>query len=205
MEAKPYGDLSTFLQWPCVENYTALRYRLEKSNASFLPGNKFFKTRELLVGTAYNGVPGCFEKEANSNFLRMLEQSLKDKNGRFMRTAYVYYSDIFAAEPLRSSDHQFVRIERHSGKKFAILRLGTRHDNPLTNAEREEDQKIVFNLWQFIKHIAPSETEGCCNILSCARMITSTCIVSLMYWSESIITHGPASFLFPTTSRIMMC
>lgn len=97
MEAKPYGDLSTFLQWPCVENYTALRYRLEKSNASFLPGNKFFKTRELLVGTAYNGVPGCFEKEANSNFLRMLEQSLKDKNGRFMRTAYVYYSDIFAA------------------------------------------------------------------------------------------------------------
>lgn len=159
LDVEPYEDLRTFLQWPRPEKYTDLHCRLEKANASFLPENKFFRMRELLVGAAYSGSPGFFEKEVNRSFLQLLENCLKEE-GQFVRTAYVYYSDIYAAEPLRSSDYQFVRIERHAGKKFAILRLGFRDDNKLKNAAGDKDRKIVFNLWQFIKHIALHKAEA---------------------------------------------
>lgn len=124
LEVKPAKDLSTFLQWPQVENYTALRLRLDRSNASFLPGNKFFKMRELLVGTVYSGTPGYFSKKINPRFLQTLERCIKDCDGNFQRTAYVCYSDLYAAEMLDSSERQIVRMERYSGKKFAVLRMG---------------------------------------------------------------------------------
>lgn len=80
------------------------------------------------MGAAYDDIPGYLSKTVNESVLQILERGLKDENGRLTRTAYVYYSDVFAAKSLRSSETRFICSETCVGKKFTVLRLGERRD-----------------------------------------------------------------------------
>lgn len=158
------ANLDVLLQQTENENYRSMQKRLDETNASMLPGNRFFEMQELLCGAAYtNGKPARFKKSVNMGILSFLDKSLKyDDNIRepsYIRAAYVYYSDLEAARDLYWKEDCFVRTERYSGKKFAILRLGTKRIGELEYTKEESERTIVFNLWQFIKHIAISQTE----------------------------------------------
>lgn len=158
----PHTDLNGFLQLASEETYFRMHRRLASTDSTLSPTNRFFEMQNLLLGSAFiGGQPGFLRKNINLSRLSFMEDCLKESSD-FSKSMYVYLSDIGAANELKWKDDYFVRTEYYSGKKFAILRYGEMHDKPLQSFNPVEDKqgnkRIVFNLWQFVKHISISQT-----------------------------------------------
>ena len=148
-----YPELNSFLQGLSGESYQSMDAFLEKSDATLSINNKYYDMRNLLTGAAYfDREPCLMNKKVHGTLIHFLEQYIQD-NVDFSPTIYLYFSDLSAAQDIYWMEDKLIRIERHSGKEFSILRLGNFTENNLP-IEPRDNKIIVFNLWQFIKHIS---------------------------------------------------
>lgn len=151
----PYPELNSFLQSLSDETYQSMDAFLEKSDATLSINNQYYDMRNLLTGAAYfDREPCLMNKKVNGTLIHYLEQYIQD-NADLSPTIYLYFSDLSAAQDIYWMEDKLIRIERHSGKEFSILRLGNFTENNLPTEPRD-NKIIVFNLWQFIKHISLS-------------------------------------------------
>jgi len=167
----PYSSLKFLLGRPLSQSYRKVREKQASDHMQLSSENRFFEMRNLLIGAAWcpslfswTGEPALIQKDADMDFIDHLRKYLCEdssgvQTGGFLRTAYCYLSDLRALEDLYWNEDFFVRLEQHAGKRFAILRLGRKYDNPLRPVENAQNRVIVFNFWQFIKHTSISQTE----------------------------------------------
>ena len=151
----PYPELNSFLQSLSDETYQSMDAFLEKSDATLSINNQYYDMRNLLTGAAYfDREPCLMNKKVNGTLIHFLEQYIQE-HANLSPTIYLYFSDLSAAQDIYWMEDKLIRIERHSGKEFSILRLGNFTENNLPTEPRS-NKIIVFNLWQFIKHISLS-------------------------------------------------
>ena len=164
-----HPDLSGLMQLTNGETYSSMLALLEQTDLLMSPDNRYYQFQNLLIGGAYfDGRPAFLKKPVNTTMLDCLKDSLKDtvSPNPYKGTAYVYLSDLRAAQEVYWTGDYFVREEQYSGKKFAILRYGQNRDVPLERLQyggvgcNRNERTIVFNLWQFVKHLAINQASN---------------------------------------------
>lgn len=151
----PYPELSSFLQSVSSETYHSIQTFLDKTDATLSPTSKYFDMQNLLIGAVYGGhEPALLSKKINRVLFDFIESQTEQRSV----SVYLYFSDLSAVQEIYWLKDRLVRIERHSGKEFAILRLGKFNEGNLAVLDPDSSSKkiIAFNLWQFIKHISIS-------------------------------------------------
>lgn len=155
----PYPELSSFLQSVSSESYHSIQAFLDKTDATLSPASKYFDMQNLLIGAVYGGrEPALLSKKINKVLFDFIESQTEQRAA----SVYLYFSDLSAVQEIYWLKDRLVRIERHSGKEFAILRLGKFDERNLTvlppssSSSSRSSKIIAFNLWQFIKHISLS-------------------------------------------------
>ena len=93
---------------------------------------------------------GKIYKEAYDTLLGAFEQRCSDE-----KVIYAYISDLDAFSQVYFNQEQYVRLEQYRDKEMGIIRFSKRKENLLKNSSSQK--MIVFNLWQFVKHIAIHE------------------------------------------------
>lgn len=191
----PHSDLSGLLELSAEETYSSLQRQLSRNNFSLSTSNRYYEFWNLIVGGAYfDSQPMFLKKAVNTAVLEKLESSLKAVDigcsgyQGFSTTAYVYFSDIEAAQKTHWIKDYFVRDEQNSGKQFSIMRYGEKRDEELKLAGGPGDRIVVFNLWQFVKHIAVSQTEWVIrNLLKGTERLTDKEIFEKLYLLSEIL------------------
>ncbi len=110
---------------------------------------KFRELHECLTSYLYSGRWGLFRKDANELLLKYIEDYV---NRSDKKAVYVYVSDLAAFRHIYCNDKYFVRREQYSEKEIGIIRYSKRAEPVLPNCQ-SKDNMIVFNAWQFVKHI----------------------------------------------------
>lgn len=96
---------------------------------------------------------GRMQKRANEALLNFCESECE----RWNTVAYIYVSDLSAFERIYNDYRFYVRTEKYNEKEIGIIRFSKQEVEFLENGN---SQMIVFNMWQFLKHIALEEREN---------------------------------------------
>lgn len=124
-----------------------------KSHKDIVCDGVFKELHETLTAYLYSGRWGRFKKNANNTLLQYLEDKVYKEDEK--KTIYVYVSDLNAFHELYCNDKYFVRKEQYANKEIGIIRYSQRSEQILSNVDGP--YMLVFNLWQFVKHIAIDE------------------------------------------------
>lgn len=93
---------------------------------------------------------GRISKQANDLLLDFCEE--KQREGGKDSSIYVYVSDLKAFDNIYNDEQYYIRTERYNQKEIGIVRYSSEKVTKLNVGNR--DRMLVFNIWQFIKHVA---------------------------------------------------
>ena len=123
---------------------------IDEDREDFKIDKNFDELYNIAVTYGNFGKFGKIYKEAYDTLLGAFEQRCSDE-----KVIYAYISDLDAFSQVYFNQEQYVRLEQYRDKKMGIIRFSKRKENLLKNSSSQK--MIVFNLWQFVKHIAIHE------------------------------------------------
>ena len=123
---------------------------IDEDREDFKIDKNFDELYNIAVTYGNFGKFGKIYKEAYDTLLGAFEQRCSDE-----KVIYAYISDLDAFSQVYFNQEQYVRLEQYRDKEMGIIRFSKRKENPLKNSSSQK--MIVFNLWQFVKHIAIHE------------------------------------------------
>lgn len=127
-----------------------INYKEENHN-DFRMNKKLNRLYYMGVSQCYANSIGSLEKTAHMNLIHTLENIVN--NSEEEKIVYVYISDIKAFSEMYCNKKQYVRVEKYRDKQIGIIRFANRSERQLS-VQKEKQKIIVFNMWQFVKHIA---------------------------------------------------
>ena len=159
-------DEIVFMQSVSVQNYEKY-YRSDKHEDLTL-NCRFMDLYNAFVSYGWKGKLGRIKKTAKGPTIKYIREQISSST-ESEKTCYIYISDISAFKELSCIQEQFVRIEKYNQKEIGLLRLTTYSKEKLpvkaVCAEESGRNILVFNMWQFVKHIVINEREEFENIL----------------------------------------
>lgn len=123
---------------------------IDEDREDFKIDKNFDELYNMAVTYGNFGKFGKIYKEAYDTLLGAFEQRCSDE-----KVIYAYISDLDAFSQVYFNQEQYVRLEQYRDKEMGIIRFSKRKENLLKNSSSQK--MIVFNLWQFVKHIAIHE------------------------------------------------
>lgn len=123
---------------------------IDEDREDFKIDKNFDELYNIAVTYGNFGKFGKIYKEAYDTLLGAFEQRCSDE-----KVIYAYISDLDAFSQVYFNQEQYVRLEQYRDKEMGIIRFSKRKENLLKNSSSQK--MIVFNLWQFVKHIAIHE------------------------------------------------
>lgn len=123
---------------------------IDEDREDFKIDKNFDELYNIAVTYGNFGKFGKIYKEAYDTLLGAFEQRCSDE-----KVIYAYISDLDAFSQVYFNQEQYVRLEQYRDKEMWIIRFSKRKENLLKNSSSQK--MIVFNLWQFVKHIAIHE------------------------------------------------
>lgn len=123
---------------------------IDEDREDFKIDKNFDELYNIAVTYGNFGKFGKIYKEAYDTLLGAFEQRCSDE-----KVIYAYISDLDAFSQMYFNQEQYVRLEQYRDKEMGIIRFSKRKENLLKNSSSQK--MIVFNLWQFVKHIAIHE------------------------------------------------
>ena len=123
---------------------------IDENREDFKIDKNFDELYNIAVTYGNFGKFGKIYKEAYDTLLGAFEQRCSDE-----KVIYAYISDLDAFSQVYFNQEQYVRLEQYRDKEMGIIRFSKRKENLLKNSSSQK--MIVFNLWQFVKHIAIHE------------------------------------------------
>lgn len=123
---------------------------IDEDGEDFKIDKNFDELYNIAVTYGNFGKFGKIYKEAYDTLLGAFEQRCSDE-----KVIYAYISDLDAFSQVYFNQEQYVRLEQYRDKEMGIIRFSKRKENLLKNSSSQK--MIVFNLWQFVKHIAIHE------------------------------------------------
>ena len=123
---------------------------IDEDREDFKIDKNFDELYNIAVTYGNFGKFGKIYKEAYDTLLGAFEQRCSDE-----KVIYAYISDLDAFSQVYFNQEQYVRLEQYRDKEMGIIRFSKRRENLLKNSTSQK--MIVFNLWQFVKHIAIHE------------------------------------------------
>lgn len=123
---------------------------IDEDREDFKIDKNFDELYNIAVTYGNFGKFGKIYKEAYDTLLGAFEQRCSDE-----KVIYAYISDLDAFSQVYFNQEQYVRLEQYRDKEKGIIRFSKRKENLLKNSSSQK--MIVFNLWQFVKHIAIHE------------------------------------------------
>ena len=123
---------------------------IDEEREDFKIDKNFDELYNIAVTYGNFGKFGKIYKEAYDTLLGAFEQRCSDE-----KVIYAYISDLDAFSQVYFNQEQYVRLEQYRDKEMGIIRFSKRKENLLKNSSSQK--MIVFNLWQFVKHIAIHE------------------------------------------------
>lgn len=124
---------------------------IDKERENFQINKSFNELYNIAVTYSKFSKFGKIHKEAYDTLLKAFEQ-ICAKNEKII---YAYISDLDAFSHVYCNREQYVRLEQYRDKEMGIIRFSRRKENLLKNSNSKKI--IVFNLWQFVKHVAIHE------------------------------------------------
>lgn len=124
--------------------------KVDEDREDFKIDKNFDELYNIAVTYGNFGKFGKIYKEAYDTLLGAFEQRCSDE-----KVIYAYISDLDAFSQVYFNQEQYVRLEQYRDKEMGIIRFSKRKENLLKNSSSQK--MIVFNLWQFVKHIAIHE------------------------------------------------
>ncbi len=98
---------------------------------------------------------GRVQKQANASLLKFCEEKQEERGNK--SAIYVYVSDLQAFENIYNDEQYYIRTEKYNEKEIGIIRYSSEIAEPLP--VNDEEQLLVFSLWQFIKNVAIDERD----------------------------------------------
>lgn len=123
---------------------------IDEDREDFKIDKNFDELYNIAVTYGNFGKFGKIYKEAYDTLLGAFEQRCSDE-----KVIYAYISDLDAFSQMYFNQEQYVRLEQYRDKEMGIIRFSKRKETLLKNSSSQK--MIVFNLWQFVKHIAIHE------------------------------------------------
>ena len=123
---------------------------IDEDGEDFKIDKNFDELYNIAVTYGNFGKFGKIYKEAYDTLLGAFDQRCSDE-----KVIYAYISDLDAFSQVYFNQEQYVRLEQYRDKEMGIIRFSKRKENLLKNSSSQK--MIVFNLWQFVKHIAIHE------------------------------------------------
>lgn len=123
---------------------------IDEDREDFKIDKNFDELYNIAVTYGNFGKFGKIYKEAYDTLLGAFEQRCSDE-----KVIYAYISDLDVFSQVYFNQEQYVRLEQYRDKEMGIIRFSKRKENLLKNSSSQK--MIVFNLWQFVKHIAIHE------------------------------------------------
>ena len=123
---------------------------IDEDREDFKIDKNFDELYNIAVTYGNFGKFGKIYKEAYDTLLGAFKQRCSDE-----KVIYAYISDLDAFSQVYFNQEQYVRLEQYRDKEMGIIRFSKRKENLLKNSSSQK--MIVFNLWQFVKHIAIHE------------------------------------------------
>lgn len=123
---------------------------IDEACEDFKIDKNFNELYNIAVTYGKFGKFGKICKEAYESLLGNFEQRCSDE-----KVIYAYISDLDAFSKVYFNQEQYVRLEQYRDKEMGIIRFSKRKENSLKNSSSQK--MIVFNFWQFVKHIAIHE------------------------------------------------
>lgn len=145
---------------------------------------------EALTAYICYGTLGRIEKFANEELLNFCEIACNESSKR--TTLYAYVSDLRAFAQIYNNDQYCIRTEKYHEKEIGIIRYS---DEKVETLPLEvPDKVLVFNMWQFVKHIAIDERNSWAENLIAQpmdyRQFESLCIgINYEKWPEFLEIH----------------
>lgn len=99
-----------------------------------------------------NNYMGKLQKKANEALLSFCEKECEANK----TVAYIYVSDLAAFEKIYNDYRYYIRTEKYNEKEVGIIRYSNEKTVFLENGN---SCMLVFNMWQFLKHIAIEERQ----------------------------------------------
>lgn len=192
LEVEPCENLNMFRQEISFENYEQY-YKRNRCGNDLQLRCKFMELYQGFVGYCYKDQFGTLKKRAKGELVRFIQKEVMSQPHK---AAYIYVSDIRAFEQLFCVKEHFVRIEKYNQKQIGIIRFSAIEEANLDitykpgGAAVPARKIIVFNIWQFIKHILLDKAEEFVRLLlnGSSEYLLSDLYVGLDYtdWKTQI-------------------
>lgn len=152
LEVEEIRDSISFKQYISIDTYE--EYFKKEKNDGLNLRCKFMELYNVLVMYLWKGKFGTLKKTAKVSLMQYIKTYVNESSEKAI---YIYVSDIEAFKDLNCIREEFVRIEKYNQKEIGIIRFSTTEKESLpVEAKCKKDYNrniLVFNLWQFIKHI----------------------------------------------------
>lgn len=126
---------------------------VRKKRANFEIDKSFDELYNVVVTYSNFEKIGKIYKKACEGLLSQLQKKIM--NSKDEKIIYAYISDLDAFSEVYRNRQEYVRLEQYRDKYIGIIRLSKR--NSIHLEVNSKNKMIVFNLWQFVKHIAIQE------------------------------------------------
>ena len=159
---------------------------IDEDREDFKIDKNFDELYNIAVTYGNFGKFGKIYKEAYDTLLGAFEQRCSDE-----KVIYAYISDLDAFSQMYFNQEQYVRLEQYRDKEMGIIRFSKRKENLLKNSSSQK--MIVFNLWQFVKHIAIHERMNFEEYFICpsyrSRILLDQILIGIDYslWIEEVV------------------
>ena len=142
-------------KYNCFEEFQMLTNHVDVKNkrANFEIDKNFDELYNVAVTYSNFEKIGKIYKKASEGLLKQLQKEIGTLNDE--KIIYAYISDLAAFSEVYCNRQEYVRLEQYRDKYIGIIRLSRRNKLPLEI--NSKSKMIVFNLWQFVKHIAIQE------------------------------------------------
>ena len=191
LSIEPLRDTIIFKQFISSENYEEHYKRLHSKD--LVLDCKFMDLYNVLNMYAWSGELGFLQKRAKEDLIKYIQNIIYSANDKI---AYVYISDIEAFRGLSCIQEHMVRIEKYNQNEIGIILFANQKKEvlkvsyiPQSNNELTK-RMLVFNVWQFVKHIILNQKEEFENaiLLEPQKQFLDSVYVGLDYteWKEKI-------------------
>lgn len=159
---------------------------IDEDREDFKIDKNFDELYNIAVTYGNFGKFGKIYKEAYDTLLGAFEQRCSDE-----KVIYAYISDLDAFSQMYFNQEQYVRLEQYRDKEMGIIRFSKRKENLLKNSSSQK--MIVFNLWQFVKHIAIHERMNFEEYFICpsyrSKILLDQILIGIDYslWIEEVV------------------
>lgn len=152
VDVKPFGNPRLFKHLIRSESFSSFYGR--KGKKDIVNKCLFIDLYNAFSAYCYAGVLGYFEKKANVELFRIVENMIAREAGG--TAVYAYVADTHAFNDLYCSEDYYVRVEKYREKEVGIIRFvkNAEPEIPVSFDDQNNGRKIIVcNLWQFIKHV----------------------------------------------------